>query len=309
MENPVLLDKNRFKHVELDTHKSEAVVRPSITYTQDAWRRLKNNKVAITCLFFLIFIVLMCIFVPVFSSHSYTEQLLTRANEGPSLDHLFGLDDLGRDIFTRLWMGGRVSLMIGFAGTLISLLVGAVYGGISGYFGGRIDDIMMRIVEILVGIPYLIVVIIVSIVLNNKGMSSLIIALCITSWTDLARIVRGQVLSLKESEYVLAAKTLGVGPIKIILKHLLPNTLSVIIVNTTFSIPGFIFAEAFLSFLGMGIQPPNTSWGAMAALGQQQMSYYPHELIFPALAISLTMLAFNLLGDGLRDAFDPKLRQ
>lgn len=308
MDNSQTVRKEMFRPVELDAQQAEAVVRPSVTYWQDAWRRLKNNKVAITCMFFLIFIVLMCVFVPIFSSHSYTEQLTSRTNEVPSLEHLFGLDDLGRDIFTRLWMGGRVSLMIGFVGTMVSLLIGAVYGGISGYFGGIVDDVMMRIVEILVGIPYMIVVIIVSLVLD-KGITSLIIALCITSWTDLARIVRGQVLSLKESEYVLAAKTLGVSPIKIILKHLLPNTLSVIIVNTTFSIPGFIFAEAFLSFTGMGVQPPDTSWGAMAALGQQQMSYYPHELIFPALAISLTMLAFNLLGDGLRDAFDPKLRQ
>ena len=154
----------------------------------------------------------------------------------------------------------------------------------------------------------MVVVILVSIVLG-KGMFSLIIALCITSWTGLARLVRGQVLNLMESEYILAAKALGTPTYKIISKHLLPNTLSIIIVNTTFTIPGFIFSEAFLSFIGMGIQPPNTSWGAMAALGQQQMSYYPHELFFPAAAISLTMLAFNLLGDGLRDAFDPKLRQ
>nr|WP_319488688.1 ABC transporter permease [uncultured Caproiciproducens sp.] len=302
------INRSMFRRVELDTKKSEAVVRPSVTYWQDAWRRLKENKVAITCMFFLIVIVLMCIFVPLFSTHSYTEQLTSRTNEGPTFDHIFGLDDLGRDIFTRLWIGGRVSLTIGLVGTLVSLLIGVLYGGISGYFGGIVDDAMMRIVEILVGIPYMIVVIVVSIVLD-KGMTSLIIALCITSWTGLARIVRGQVLSLKESEYVLAAKALGVSSIKIILRHLLPNTLSVIIVNTTFAIPGFIFSEAFLSFIGMGVQPPDTSWGAMAAVGQQQMSYYPHELIFPALAISLTMLAFNLLGDGLRDAFDPKLRQ
>lgn len=307
MEN-IQLNPEMFRHIELDAKKSEEVVRPSVTYWQDAWRRLKENRVAITCLFFLIFIVLMCIFAPILSPNSSTQQLTARTNEAPSLSHIFGLDDLGRDIFTRLWLGGRVSLMIGMVGTLVSLIIGTLYGGISGYFGGIVDDVMMRIVEILVGIPYMIVVIVVSIVLD-KGMTSLIIALCITSWTDLARIVRGQVLSLKESEYVLAAKTLGVSPIKIILKHLLPNTLSVIIVNTTFAIPGFIFSEAFLSFIGMGVQPPDTSWGAMAALGQQQMSYYPHELIFPALAISLTMLAFNLLGDGLRDAFDPKLRQ
>lgn len=308
MDDPQMITREMFRPSKMDSSLSEAVVRPNISYWQDAWRRLKNNKVAIFCLFFLIFIVLMCVFQPILSSHSYMEQLTSRTNEGPSIEHWFGLDDLGRDIFTRVWIGGRVSLMIGFVGTLVSLIIGSVYGGISGYFGGIIDDAMMRLVEILVGIPYMIVVIVVSLVLD-KGMNSLIIALCITSWTDLARIVRGQVLSLKESEYVLAAKTLGVSPFKIIIKHLLPNTLSVIIVNTTFAVPGFIFAEAFLSFIGMGVQPPNTSWGAMAALGQQQMSYYPHELIFPALAISLTMLAFNLLGDGLRDAFDPKLRQ
>ena len=170
------------------------------------------------------------------------------------------------------------------------------------------DDIMMRILEILSGIPYMVMVIIVTVFLG-KGMSSLLLALCITSWTGLARLVRGQVLELKESEYVMAAKALGTPTLKIVTRHLIPNTMSIIIVQTTFSIPSFIFSEAFLSFIGMGIQPPLTSWGAMASLGQQQMAYYPHELIFPALAISVTMLAFNLLGDGLRDAFDPKLRQ
>ena len=174
--------------------------------------------------------------------------------------------------------------------------------------GGIVDDIMMRIVEVIVGIPYMIVVILVSIALE-KGLASLIIALCITSWTGLARLVRGQILQLKESEYVLAAQAFGASSNRVILRHLLPNTMSVVIVNITFQIPGFIFAEAFLSFIGLGVQPPYTSWGAMAAVGQQQMSYYPHELLFPALAISLTMLAFNLLGDGLRDALDPKLRQ
>ena len=224
------------------------------------------------------------------------------------MQHWFGQDELGRDIFVSIWVGGRVSLTIGIVGAAISLIVGMLYGGISGYFGGLVDDIMMRIVEIMCGIPYMIVVIIVSLVLG-KGMKSLIIALCITSWTGLARLVRGQVLNLKESEYVLAAKALGTSNFKIITKHLLPNMMSLIIINTTFAVPGFIFSESFLSFIGLGIQPPNTSWGAMAALGQQQMANYPHELLFPAIAISLTVLAFNLLGDGLRDALDPKLRQ
>ena len=302
------LREEQFNRVAMDRSKAEQVVRPNMTYFQDAWRRLKTNKIAVISLAFLIILVLACIIVPYIYPFSFSEQDLYHTNQVPTLKHIFGLDNLGRDIFVRVLMGGRVSLTIGIIGAVISLVVGIFYGGISGYFGGVVDTILMRIVEVLVGVPYMIVVIIVSIVLD-KGMVSLIIALCITSWTGLARLVRGQVLNLKETEYVLAAKVLGTSNMKIIRKHLFPNMLSIIIINTTFSIPGFIFAEAFLSFVGMGIQPPNTSWGAMAALGQQQMSYYPHELFFPALAISFTMLAFNLLGDGLRDAFDPKLRQ
>lgn len=302
------LTADMFRRVGTDEQKSETLVRPSISYWQDAVRRLKKNKVAMCSLVFLIFMILMCIFAPYIYPHAYNEQNIELTNQGPTAAHIFGLDDLGRDIFARIWVGGRVSLAIGIVGALVSLVVGTLYGGISGFCGGIVDDIMMRILEILVGIPYMVVVIIVSVFLG-KGMTSLMIALCLTSWTGLARLVRGEIIELKESEYVMAARVLGTPPFKIITRHLLPNTLSVIIINTTFSIPGFIFSEAFLSFLGMGIQPPLTSWGAMAALGQQQMTYYPHELIFPAVAISVTMLAFNLLGDGLRDAFDPKLRQ
>lgn len=302
------MTEEMFQKIGVDEQSSETIVRPSISYWQDAVRRLKKNKVAMISLFFLIFIILMCIFAPYIYPHPYNEQNIEITNQGPTLEHIFGLDDLGRDIFARIWMGGRVSLAIGIVGALVSLVVGTLYGGISGFCGGIVDDIMMRILEVLVGIPYMVVVIVVSLWLG-KGMTSLMIALCLTSWTGLARLVRGQIIELKESEYVMAARALGTPPFKIIVKHLLPNTLSVIIINTTFSVPSFIFSEAFLSFLGMGIQPPLTSWGAMAALGQQQMTYYPHELIFPALAISVTMLAFNLLGDGLRDAFDPKLRQ
>lgn len=308
MENRKELNKQMFERLGVDEQKSETLVRPSISYWQDAVRRLKQNKVAMISLFFLIFVVLMCMFAPYIYPHPFDEQNIEITNQAPTLKHIFGLDDLGRDIFARIWIGGRVSLAIGVVGALIALVVGTLYGGISGYCGGRIDDIMMRILEVIVGIPYMVVVIIVSLYLG-KGMHSLMIALCLTSWTGLARLVRGQVIELKQSEYVMAAQALGTPTMKIITRHLIPNTLSVIIINTTFTIPGFIFSEAFLSFLGLGIQPPLTSWGAMAALGQQQMAYYPHELIFPALAISVTMLAFNLLGDGLRDAFDPKLRQ
>ena len=286
------LTKEQFTRVGVDEQASENLVRPSISYWQDAFRRLKKNKVAMASLVLLIAIVFMCIFAPYIYPHPYDEQNIEITNQGPTLQHIFGLDDLGRDIFARIWIGGRVSLTIGVVGALVSL----------------VDDIMMRILEILSGIPYMVMVIIVTVFLG-KGMSSLLLALCITSWTGLARLVRGQVLELKECEYVMAAKALGTPTLKIVTRHLIPNTMSIIIVQTTFSIPSFIFSEAFLSFIGMGIQPPLTSWGAMASLGQQQMAYYPHELIFPALAISVTMLAFNLLGDGLRDAFDPKLRQ
>lgn len=308
MDTKETLTREQFTRIGVDAQESEALARPSMSYWQDAVRRLKKNKVAMLSLFVLIFILLMCVFAPYIYPHPYDEQNIEITNQGPTLEHIFGLDDLGRDIFARIWVGGRVSMLIGIVGALVSLVVGVLYGGISGYMGGIVDDIMMRILEILVGIPYMVVVIIMSVFLG-KGMTSLMISLCLTSWTGLARLVRGQILELKESEYVMAAKALGTPTFKIITKHLIPNTLSVIIINTTFSIPNFIFSEAFLSFIGMGVQPPNTSWGAMASLGQQQMTYYPHELIFPALAISITMLAFNLLGDGLRDAFDPKLRQ
>ena len=289
-------------------NEKEAIGRPSMTYLQDAYRRLKENKIAILSVIILIFISVMVIIGPMISNYGFRDQDLTAVHMSPSSDHWFGTDELGRDIFTRIWVGGKVSLLIGIIGTFISLVIGCIYGGICGYFGGKIDMIMMRIVEILVGIPYMIVVILAAVVLG-KGITSLIVALCLTSWTGSARLIRGQIMQLKESEYVLAAKVLGANPARILIKHLIPNTLGVIIVNMTFEIPGFIFSEAFLSFVGLGVQPPNTSWGAMASIGQQQMDFFPHELFFPALAISITMLAFNLLGDGLRDALDPKLRQ
>ncbi len=295
--------------LDYENHSNaEEIVRPSMSFWQDAWRRLKKNKMAMVSLVVLCLIMLACLIIPIVTGNNFQNQNTNLAHQKPSGENWFGRDELGRDIFLRIWVGGRVSILIGLVGTAISLTFGVLYGGISGYFGGIVDDIMMRIVEIIVGIPYMIVVILMSMALG-EGLVPLIIALCLTSWTGLARLVRGQILQLKESEYIIAAKTLGTSHWHIIIKHLIPNTLSVIIVNTTFQIPGFIFAEAFLSFIGLGIQPPDTSWGAMAAVGQVNMSYYPHELLFPALAISITMLAFNLLGDGLRDAFDPKLRQ
>lgn len=302
------LDKKKFTIVGCENENADVIVRPNITYWQDAWRRLRKNKIAMLALVLLSTIVLMCIFGPYLTKYKFSDQDMTLIDKGPFGDHWFGMDNLGRDMFARVWVGGRVSIAIGIIGTLIEILVGCIYGGISGYFGGLVDDIMMRIVEIIVSIPYMIVVILVAIVLG-KGMGALIIALCITGWTGIARIIRGQVMQLKESEYVLAARALGANSGRVILKHLIPNTIGIIIVYISFDIPSFIFAEAFLSFIGLGIQPPDTSWGAMAALGRQKFQFYPHELIVPSVAICLTMLSFNLLGDGLRDALDPRLRQ
>ncbi|MBM7870055.1 oligopeptide transport system permease protein [Clostridium pascui] len=304
----VNLNKEKFKVLGYDAENANVIVRPNLTYWQDAWRRLKQNKVAMFSMVLLGIIMLMCIIGPLISPHDYSVQNTDKMNLSPNSEYWFGTDNLGRDLFSRLWIGGRVSITIGIIGTIIEVVIGCIYGGISGYFGGKVDDIMMRIVEILISIPYMLIVIILSIFMG-KGMMSLLIALCITGWTSMARMVRGQVMQLKQSEYVLAAQALGADPKRVILKHLIPNTIGVIIVYMTFDIPSFIFAEAFLSFIGLGIQPPETSWGAMTSFGQAVMDFYPYQLIFPALAISLTMLAFNLLGDGLRDALDPKLRQ
>ena len=303
------LTKEQFARVGVDEQASENLVRPSISYWQDAFRRLKKNKVAMASLILLLIIVFMCIFAPYIYPHPYDEQNIEFTNQGPTLQHIFGLDDLGRDIFARIWIGGRVSLTIGVVGALVSLLIGVLYGGISGYLGGLVDDIMMRIVEVLLSIPYLLIVILISVVTDSKSLGTMLIALTLTGWCGIARLVRGQMLQLKSQEFVLAANALGVSPMKIIMKHMIPNTLGMIIVAITFDIPGYIFSEAFLSYVGLGIQPPQTSWGALASAAQQNFMFYPTQLLFPAIMIALTMLSFTLLGDGLRDALDPKLRK
>ncbi|MBP1743370.1 MAG: oligopeptide/dipeptide transporter, permease protein [Firmicutes bacterium] len=278
----------------------------STTYRQDAWRRLKGNRIAMVSLALLLAIFAMCIIGPFISPYKYTAVNSDIVNQSPSLQHLFGTDDLGRDIFARIWAGGRVSMLIGVLGAFSVTVLGVLYGGISGYFGGTADDIMMRAVEVMNCIPYMIVAILIAFI-AGQGIGALILAMTITGWGGMARLVRGQVLQLREQPFVLAAKALGASPGRIISKHLLPNTVGVIIVQFTLDVPIFIFGEAFLSFIGLGIQSPGTSWGAMAAAAQQHLMFYPYQIFFPALLISMTMLAFNLLGDGLRDALDPTL--
>jgi len=297
-----------FVPIEKKKGEAEAVVRPSLSYWQEAWRNLGKNKLALGALIFLILLIIMAIIGPILSPHSISEQKLINQNQPPSSEYWFGTDSLGRDVFSRTWYGARISLFVGIAAAVIDFLIGVAYGGLSGYKGGRVDHILMRIVEVLYGLPYLLIVILMSVVMG-PGLGSIIIALSITGWVGMARIVRGQVLQIKNYEFILASKTFGAKTYRIIRKNLLPNTMGPIIVQMTLTVPSAIFAEAFLSFLGLGIQAPLTSWGVMADEGLSAiLTGHWWRLFFPTLFISLTMFAFNVLGDGLQDALDPKLR-
>ena len=297
-----------FKPVDKDIESAEAIVRPSVTYWQDAWRRLKQNRLAMVGLWVIVAITLIAIFGPMLSPYSYSDQSLFDQNMYITREHWLGTDDLGRDLLTRIMYGARISLTVGFVASFINLTVGVVYGGISGYYGGQVDNIMMRIVEILSGIPLLLYVILLMVVLK-PGLQNILIALGLVYWLGMARIVRGQILSLKEQDYVLAARTIGANNWRIIWKHLIPNAMGPIIVTATLNIPQAIFTEAFLSFIGLGVNAPMASWGVLANDSLPSFRTYPWQLFFPAIAISITMLAFNFLGDGLRDALDPKQRK
>lgn len=307
-EKTIAIPKEKFEIIGTDDFSGDVIARPRIGYWKDAWRRLRQNKVATVSLFILLFMVIMVIIGPYLNGISY-EVGSSALNQPPSSEHWFGTDALGRDLFSRVWQAGRVSIAIGIAGAIISTVVGCLYGGVAAYFGGAVDTVMMRIVEVLFSIPYLLIVILISVITDSHSIFTLMLALTLTGWCNTARLVRGQMLQLKSQEFVLAASALGVSPWKTIVKHLIPNTLGVILVAITFDIPGYIFSEAFLSYLGLGIQSPNTSWGALASAAQQTFAFHPYQMFFPALLIALTMLSFTLLGDGLRDALDPKLRK
>ncbi|SMO36121.1 ABC transporter permease [Melghirimyces algeriensis] len=301
---------HKFQRVERKAEQYEAIRRPSVSYWQDVWRRLRSNWLGMTGLIIISLLVLMAVIGPWISDYTYYEQnLLEEKNLEPSSEHWFGTDDLGRDVFTRTWYGARISLIIGIAAAMIDLFIGVLYGGIAGYKGGRTDEVMMRIVDVLWGLPYLLVVILLLVVLE-PGITTIIIALTVTGWLNMARLVRGQVLQLKNQEYVLAARTLGANTKWIMFKHLIPNTMGPILVLLTFSIPQAIFAEAFLSFLGLGVQAPIASWGTMVDDALVViLSDEWWRLFFPSFFLGLTLLGFNALGDGLRDVLDPKMRK
>lgn len=309
VENTKIIVEDDFEWVGVNKEAQQVLIRPRVSYFSDAWRRFKENKIALISFILLSIIVLFVVFAPILSPYEFESIDKAARNESPSMNHLFGTDKLGRDLFTRVAVGGRVSITIGILGAVITTVIGCIYGGIAAYFGGKVDTFMMRIVEILISVPYLILVILMSIILESKSLGTLILAMTITGWCGMARLVRGQMLQIKSEEYILAAKAMGVNPFKIVWKYMIPNTISVVIVSITFAIPGYIFGEAFLSYIGLGIQPPGTSWGALASAAQASFTHYPFQLFFPACMIALVMLSFTLMGDGLRDALDPKLRK
>lgn len=302
------LSKEKFKVIGCDKLDSDAIVRPTITYWKDAWRRLKENPVAMISLITLIIVFIMVIIGPYIRGLDFMTINPPDKNLSPNSKYWFGTDNLGRDLFSRIWYGARVSVLVALICTAIQVVVGSIYGGVMAYFGGWVDELLMRIIEVITSIPSLLITILVMMVLGN-GVFSLLVALCITSWCGTARQMRGQIMQLRESEYVMAAQALGASSKRVILKHLIPNTLGILILNTASSIPSYIFTESGLSFLGIGLQSPNTSLGVLISTGQQAMEFYPYQVFFPALIICIMVLAFNLLGDGLRDALDPRLRQ
>lgn len=341
------IDLQKFSPATDEEKQQHETMRESTTFFRDGMRKLMKNPLAVASLIVLIILTLTIIIVPAIYPYSYSQMITvdgkrdkTAKNLAPFeysknelkaiengekiFPHIFGTDELCRDYFIRVVFGARVSLLVGLFASLIVLVIGLLYGSISGYFGGRVDLIMMRIVDIIYSLPDTLMVILLSVVLGQtigpmiqgtvlasigNNMISLFIVFGLLYWVGMARLVRGQILSIKNNEYVLAAKAMGAKPRRIIRKHILPNCMSVIIISVALQIPSAIFTESFLSFIGLGVQAPMPSLGSLANAARGGMQSYPWKMLFPAMAICLIVLSFNLLGDGLRDAFDPKLRR
>ncbi|MDR0617127.1 MAG: ABC transporter permease [Synergistaceae bacterium] len=297
-----------FEPLPSEEKQTDVINRPSVSYWENARAKLKADPLAMGGFMIIAIMIALAVFGPMMRPYAYDEQNYSIANQTPSADHWFGTDKFGRDLFVRVAYGARISLTVGMAAAAINMAVGVIYGGISGFVGGRTDMLMMRIVDIIMAVPSLLYIILVMVFLGAH-MHSIIIALCFTYWLGTARIVRAQILSIKSQDFVLAAKVIGETDSKILFRHLIPNSMGPIIVTVTFLIPQAIFYEAFLSFIGIGIAVPVASWGTLANDSLSNMNTYPHLMLFPALAISLTIFAFNFIGDGLRDALDPRLKR
>ena len=301
------LNEKMFDKLPDDEKNSEFIAMESKTFLRDVWDRYKKNKLAMIGLIFLIIMVVMAIFVPILSKYGFEDQNIALKNAMPSLDHPFGTDKLGRDIFVRVMYGGRISLSIAFASAFICLIIGVLYGGIAGYVGGKVDMVMMRIVDILDSIPTLLYVILILMIFGNT-IPAMLFAICFTSWVGMARQVRQQVRSIKEMEFAMAEKVLGASHKRILINHLIVNAIGPIIVNLTMLVPSAIFTEAFLSFVGIGLDPSIPSWGKLANDCRGLFFTYPIQIIWVVLAISLTCLSLNFVGDGVGEAFQAKQR-
>lgn len=284
---------------------------------QEAWMQLRKNKVAMLSGILILFVCAVAILAPWISPYAFDEQYLDRVLAAPNSQHWLGTDSLGRDMLSRLIYGSRISMAVGVITAFVSLIIGTAYGAVAGWFGGWVDSVGMRVIDILDSIPSIILLILVKLIFESadiiqnpelKALTGMLLALSLVSWVSLARVVRGQVLQVKQMSYVEAARSMGASQFRMVAQHILPNILGPVIVLLTFQIPSNILSESFLSFLGLGLQPPYSSWGVLANDGWRSMSSYPHLMITPGVAIFVAMLAFNLLGDGLRDAFDPQMR-
>ena len=303
-----MIKDSMFVKAEVAANEKEHIAAPASSMIADAWARLRKNKAAVVSLGILIVIILLAIFAPVFSKYDFAFTDYSNVYSTPTKDHIFGCDQFGRDLWTRVWMGTRISLMIALVAAVLDLVVGVLYGAVSALLGGRVDALMQRIIEILVGIPSLIIVIL-FLMAFPAGVGTIIAALSITGWVNMARLVRAEILKLKNQEFVMASHVLGSNNFYIIMKDLIPNTVGIIVIQVMFTIPSAIFTEAFLSFIGIGLAEPQASLGVLINGGYQVLQNYPHVLICPAIVIVLIMVCFSILGDGLRDALDPQMRK
>ena len=297
-----------FKPVGEDYRDNERIAGPSIGFWRDSWYRLRKNKAALVGLVVIVALIAVAYVSPLFSPYTPYAQDMTQTYLNPSGKHLMGTDNFGRDMFVRVWEGMRVSLYIALLAAFFDLAIGVPFGAVSGLLGGRVDGVMQRIIEILNGIPNLVVAILVMVVLD-PGILTISVAIGVAGWTSMARIIRGRVLQLRDQEFTLASRSLGAGRRRLLVKHLLPNSLGLIIITLMLTIPSAIFYEAVLSFIGLGIQVPKASLGSLINDGYPQLKFHSYLLWFPAGVFSLLMLSFNLLADGLRDALDPRMRR